>query len=149
MAKMEGTYIWVAYKNVFGHISTSFWPFFMIQRLTIREECAWVRSNTWQDERLVATGLDRFFQFFDFSTNITTGNQKISEFVQPQPVVWSFSVGFSSISVFFPVQRTGPANTISRAWSGPYQLQWSRERCHFAWIWLAFVRHWVCPRWCN
>ena len=33
--------------------------------------------------------------------------------MQPQPVVWSFAVGFSPISVFFPVQRTGPANTSS------------------------------------
>ena len=32
--------------------------------------------------------------------------------MQPQPVVRSFAVGFSPISVFFPVQRTGPANTI-------------------------------------
>ena len=31
--------------------------------------------------------------------------------MQPQPVVRSFAVGFSPISVFFPVQRTGPANT--------------------------------------
>ena len=31
MAKMEGTYIRVAYKNVFGYISTNSWPFFMIQ----------------------------------------------------------------------------------------------------------------------
>ena len=52
-----------------------------------------------------------FFRFFDFSTNVATGNRKNSEFVQPQPVVRSFAVGFSSISVFFPVQRTGPANT--------------------------------------
>ena len=53
-----------------------------------------------------------FLRFFDFSTNVATGNRKNSEFVQPQPVVRSFAVGFSSISVFFPVQRTGPANTI-------------------------------------
>ena len=46
------------------------------------------------------TGLDRFF---DFSTNIATGNQKISEFVQLQLVVWFFAVGFSLISVFFAV----------------------------------------------
>ena len=65
MAKMEGTYIQVVYKNVFGYISTNFWPFSMIQGPTIREKCAWVRSNTWRDERLVATGLDRFF--FGFS----------------------------------------------------------------------------------
>ena len=44
-------------------------------------------------------------------TNIATGNRKNSEFVQLQPVVRSFAVGFSPISVFFPVQRTGPANT--------------------------------------
>ena len=31
--------------------------------------------------------------------------------MQPQPVVRSFAVGFSPISVFFPVQQTGPANT--------------------------------------
>ena len=77
MAKTEGTYIWVAYKNVFGHISTNSWPFFMIQRPTIREKCAWVRSNTWLYERLVTTGLDRFFSVFRFfSTNIATGNRK-------------------------------------------------------------------------
>ena len=52
------------------------------------------------------------FGFFDFLTNIATGNRKNSEFVQPQPVVWSFAVGLNSISVFFPVQRTGPVNTI-------------------------------------
>ena len=105
MEKTEGTYIRVAYKNVFGHISTNVWPFLMIQKPTIREKCAWVSSNTWLDERPV------FFRFFDFSTNILTGNWKISEFVQRQPVVWSFAVGFSSISVFFPAQQTGPANT--------------------------------------
>ena len=66
MAKMEGTYIQVAYKNVFGYISTNSWPLFMIQRPTIREKCAWVRSNTWRDERPVATGLDRFFSVFRF-----------------------------------------------------------------------------------
>ena len=38
----------------------------MIQRPTIREKCAWVRSNTWRDERPVATGLDRFFSVFRF-----------------------------------------------------------------------------------
>ena len=65
MAKTEGTYIQVVDKNVFGYISTNSWPFFMIQRPTIREECAWVRFNTWRDERSVATGLDRFF--FRFS----------------------------------------------------------------------------------
>ena len=52
-----------------------------------------------------------FFWFFDFSTNLATGNWKISEFAQLRPVVQSFAVGFSSISVFFPVQQTGPANT--------------------------------------
>ena len=65
MAKVEGTYIQVAYKNVFGYISTNSWPIFMIQRPTIGEKCAWVRSNTSRDERPVATGLDRFF--FGFS----------------------------------------------------------------------------------
>ena len=125
MAKMEGTYIQVAYKNVFGYISTNSWLFFMIQRPTIREKCAWVWYNTWRDERPVATGLDRFFLFFDFSTNIATGNRKNSEFVQPQPVVRSFAVGFSPISVFFPVQRTEPANT---SWqSSP--VQWSPVLC--------------------
>ena len=78
----------------------------MIQRPTIREKCARVRFNTWRDERPV---------FFDFSTNVATGNRKNSEFVQLQLVVRSFAVGFSSISVFFPVQQTGPANTINRA----------------------------------
>ena len=51
------------------------------------------------------------FRFFNFSTNVATGNRKNSELVQLQRVVRSFAVGFSSISVFFPVQRTGPANT--------------------------------------
>ena len=69
MATTEGTYIQVAYKNVFGYISTNSWPFFMIQRPTIREKCVWVRSNTWLDERPVATGLDRFFRFFDKHCN--------------------------------------------------------------------------------
>ena len=95
MAKTEGIYIQVAYKNVFGHISTNSWQFFMIQRPTIREKCVLVRSNTeWK------TG---FFQFFNFSTNLATGNWKFSEFVQLQPEVWSFAVGFSLISVFFSV----------------------------------------------
>ena len=60
------------------------------------------------------TGCNRsrpvFFWFFDFSTNVATGNRKNSEFVQPQPVVQSFSVGFSPISVFFPVQQTVNTN---------------------------------------
>ena len=102
MAKTEGTYIRVAYKNIFGYISTNSWPSFMIQRPTIREKCAWVSPNTWRDERPV---------FFCFLTNVKTSNWKNSEFVQPQPVVQSFAVEFSSISVFFPVQWTGPANT--------------------------------------
>ena len=95
MAKAEGTYIQIAYKNVFGHISTNSWFFFMIQRPTISGKCAWVKSSTWQDERPV------FFRFFHFLTNLTTGDQKFSEFVQLQPVVWSFAVGFSSVLVFF------------------------------------------------
>ena len=66
MAKTEGTYIRVAYKNVFGYISTNSWPFFMIQRPTIRGKCAWVRSNTWRDKIPVATGLDRLFSVFWF-----------------------------------------------------------------------------------
>ena len=41
------------------------------------------------------------FLSFDFLTNLATGNQKISEFVQLQPVVWSFAVGFSLILVIF------------------------------------------------
>jgi len=68
----------------------------------------WVRSNTWQDERPAATSL---FRSFHFSTNLATGNRKFSESVQLQPVVWSFAVGFSSVSVIFSVQWTGPANT--------------------------------------
>ena len=56
-----------------------------------------------------------FFWFFNFLTNVATGNWKNSEFVQPQPVVRSFAVGFSSISVFFPVQWTGPVNTTAEA----------------------------------
>ena len=80
MAKTEGKYIQVAYENVFGHISTNFWQFFIIKRLKIREKCAWVRSNTWQDERLVATGLDQFFsvfQFFDKSCDWQPKNFRI------------------------------------------------------------------------
>ena len=77
MAKTEGTYIWVPYKNVFGHISTNSWPFFMIQRPTIREECAWVRPNTWWDERPIATGLDRFFSVFRFFNKPCTWQLKI------------------------------------------------------------------------
>ena len=75
MVKTEGTYIRVAYKNVFGYISTNFWPLFMIQRPTIREKCAWVRSNTLRDERLVATGLDRFsfgFSIFQQTSQLAT-----------------------------------------------------------------------------
>ena len=52
-----------------------------------------------------------FFWFFNFLTNVATGNQRISQFVQLQSVVRSFAVGFSSISVFFLVQQTGPVNT--------------------------------------
>ena len=55
----------------------------------------------------------RFFWSFNFSTNLTTGNLKISEFVQLQPVVWSFSVGFSSVSVIFLAQQTEPVNASS------------------------------------
>ena len=64
------------------------------------------------------TGCNRsrpvFFWFFDFSTNLATGNQKIIEFLQLHLVVRSFPVGFSSISVFFAVEQTGPVNTIHR-----------------------------------
>ena len=111
MAKTEGTYIQVVYKNVFGYISTNSWPFFMIQRPTIREKCAWVRSNTWRDERPAATGLDRFFSvfwFFDKHRNWQPKKFRICATATGGPV---FAVGFSSISVFFPVQWTGPANT--------------------------------------
>ena len=111
MAKTEGTYIQVAYKNVFGYISTNSWPFFMIQRPTIREKCAWVRPNMWRDGRPVATGLDRFFSVFRFFDKHRNWQPKTSEFVQPQLVVRSFAVGFGPISVFFPVQWTGPVNT--------------------------------------
>ena len=68
MAKTEGTYIWVVYKNVFGHISTNFWPFFMIQRLTIRKKCAWVRSNIWWNERPVFFGFLIFRQTSQLAT---------------------------------------------------------------------------------
>ena len=79
MAKTEGTYIRVAHKNVFGYISTNSWLIFMIQRPTIREECAWVRSNTWQDERPVVTGLDQFFPvFWFFDTQLAS--EKIQNF---------------------------------------------------------------------
>ena len=61
MMKMEGTYIRVAYKNVSGYISTNSWPFFMIQRPTIRGKCAWVRTNTWWNGRPVFS----VFRFFD------------------------------------------------------------------------------------
>ena len=68
MVKTEGTYIRVAYKNVFGYISTNSWPFFMIQRPTIREKCAWVRSNTWWDERPVFFGFSIFRQTSQLAT---------------------------------------------------------------------------------
>ena len=68
MAKMEGIYIWVAYKNVFGHISTNFWPSFMIQRPTIREKCVWVRSSLWRDERPVFFGFLIFRQTSQLAT---------------------------------------------------------------------------------
>ena len=42
---------------------------------------------------------DSFFLVFQLSTNLATGNRKISEFVQLQLVVWSFAVGFSLDSV--------------------------------------------------
>ena len=77
MVKTEGSYIQVAYKNVFGHISTNSWPFFMIQRPTIRGKCVWVGSNTWQDERLVATSLDWFsfgFSIFQQILQLATEN---------------------------------------------------------------------------
>ena len=81
MAKTEGTYIWVVYKNVFGYISTNSWPFFMIQKPKIREKCAWVRSNTWRDKRPVATGLDRsepvFFGFSIFRQTLQLATEKI------------------------------------------------------------------------
>ena len=72
-----------------------------------------------------------FFRFFNFSTNITTGNRKNSEFVQPQPVVRSFAVGFSPISVFFPVQRTGPANTRGGHWMSLPIIQEGTRRRQF------------------
>ena len=78
MAKTEGTYIQVVYKNVFGHISTNLWPFFMIQRPTIRGKCAWVRTNTWQDKRPVATSLDWFsFSFSIFQQTLQLATEKI------------------------------------------------------------------------
>ena len=71
----------------------------------------WVRSNMWQDERPVATSLDRSFWSFNFLTNLTTGNWKFSEFVQLQLVVQSFAIGFSLVLVIFSVQWTKPVNT--------------------------------------
>ena len=68
MVKTEGTYIQVVYKNVFGYISTNSWPFFMIQRPKIREKCAWVRSNTWPDERPVFFGFSIFRQTSQLAT---------------------------------------------------------------------------------
>jgi len=51
------------------------------------------------------------WSFFDFLSNLWTGNRKFSESVQLQLEVWSFAVGFSSVPVIFSVQSTGPANT--------------------------------------
>ena len=45
-----------------------------------------------------------FFWSIDFLTNVATGNQKIAEFVQLQLVFQSLAVGFSLVSVIFPVQ---------------------------------------------
>ena len=80
----------------------------MIQQPKIRWICAWVKSNTWQDKRLVATGLDQFFSVFQFFDKPCNWQPKISEFVQLQPVVQYFAVGFSSVLVFFfsPVNWT-------------------------------------------
>ena len=54
------------YKNDFGHISTNSWLFLIIQGLEIRWICAWVRSNMWLDEGLVATSLDWSFSVFKY-----------------------------------------------------------------------------------
>ena len=117
MAKTEGTYIQVAYKNVFGYISTNSWPFFMIQRPTVREKCAWVRSNTWRDERPVATGLDRFFFGFSiFRQTSQLATEKIQNLCNRN--WWSGLLQLGSVQFwsFFPVQQTGPANTRFRQW---------------------------------
>ena len=42
-----------------------------------------------------------FFRFFDFSTNVATGNRKNSEFVQLQPVVRSLQLGSVRFRSFF------------------------------------------------
>ena len=105
MAKTEGTYIRVAYKNVFGYISTNSWPFFMIQRPTIREKCAWVGSNIWRDERPVFFGFSIFCQMSQLAT------EKIQNLCNRNR--WSGLLQLSSVRFrsFFPVQQTGPANT--------------------------------------
>ena len=73
----------------------------MIQRPTIRERCAWVRSNTWRDERPVETGLDRFFSVFRFFDKHRNWQPKNSEFVQPQLVVCLLQLGLVQFQYFF------------------------------------------------
>ena len=76
MVKTEGTYIQVAYKNVFGHISTNSWPFFMIQRLTIREKCVskvqhiTKRKTACNRSRPVFSGFSIFQQTLQLATEI-------------------------------------------------------------------------------
>ena len=105
MAKTEGTYIWVAYKNVFGYISTNSWPFFIIQRPTIREKCAWVRSKTWRDERPVATGFFGFLIFWQTSQLATKKIQNLCNRNQWSGLLQLGSVWFRS---FFQSSELDP-----------------------------------------
>ena len=128
MVKMEGTYIQVAYKNVFGYISTNSWPFFMIQRLTIREECAWVRSNIWRDERPLATGLDRFFsvfRFFDKHCNWQPKKFRICATATGGPVFCSW-VQFN-FGLFFQSSELDLRTLCvhGKSWCANYSFLWS------------------------
>ena len=102
------------------------------------------------------TGWNRsrpLFSVFQFSTNLTTGNQKISEFVQLQLVVQSFAVGFSSILVFFSVQWTGPANTNNNAEEVVAEAELSKFTIHLESCWwiltkllpVHLIKDWTLP----
>ena len=77
--------------------------------------CAWVRSNTWWDERPVATGLDQFFWFSIFQQTLQLATEKFQNLCNCN--WWSNLLQLGSVRFwsffFFSVQQTGPANTKS------------------------------------
>ena len=138
MVKTEGTYIQVAYKNVFGYISTNSWPFFMIQRPTIGEKCAWVRSNTWRNERPVATGLDRFssvFRLFDKCHNWQPKKFRICATATGGPV-------FCSWVQFYFSLFSSPAN-----WTFKHYLEDNNNICDVLWVCCEWECVWMSMSW--